>query len=404
MEGRNPYAMQDASTHAAMTGQAFNSITQGNMAGSNPYAMYGDNGFSTGFQGYDNYGGLLPPPFPGHSITYDRAPSQAQAGYHGDYPFDKGLAEAHGTSHGGPYTGGHDGGRGVPYAEGHDGGSGVPYGGRHARGRRGPHAGGHDGGCRRLHAGSHDGGRSGPYVEGHSQRRGAAYGQVRYDGRFRRPRPTNRAGRDGSFNTAPRNRVYLGRDDCLYLIERDTIAATDSTRRTLAYASQHHLLWAFGTTCGVRQRSLVQTKHREGQYLTWRDIAISRNFADDAKPTTVATSFATVTFRWLKGNRDEVQKRAETLSMVPRLPLAKDCRPPRLVAFVGLGGFEIGHARAYWEGSILTSSPDGLLAPRGAIWEHGGGAAMQRGSLLLMIQGQTSSGRRVSPLPPRGAL
>lgn len=40
MAGRNPYTMQDASTHAATTGQAFNGITQGNMAGSNPHDVW----------------------------------------------------------------------------------------------------------------------------------------------------------------------------------------------------------------------------------------------------------------------------------------------------------------------------------------------------------------------------
>jgi len=40
MAGRNPYKMQDASTHAAMTGQAFNGITHGNMAGSNPHDVW----------------------------------------------------------------------------------------------------------------------------------------------------------------------------------------------------------------------------------------------------------------------------------------------------------------------------------------------------------------------------
>ncbi|KAK1058114.1 hypothetical protein LTR12_000462 [Friedmanniomyces endolithicus] len=97
---------------------------------------------------------VFTPPQGDNSMTHRGMTSYSPAGYRVGYLFDEGTAGAHGTSHSGPYTGGHnrhgepyaaDDNRGhdIPYVEGHDERSGFPYAGEHHGGRRRSQAGGH---------------------------------------------------------------------------------------------------------------------------------------------------------------------------------------------------------------------------------------------------------------------
>jgi len=90
---------------------------------------------------------------------------------------------------------------------------------------------------------------------------------------------------------------YLSKYDLAALIEYDT---TFTISR--AVSEQHQLCWLLGFVCGVRPGSIGTSRHRKDQFLQVQDIQIKRS----GGPYNFQ---ATITFRWLKGYRDENRKR-----------------------------------------------------------------------------------------------
>ncbi|EON64493.1 hypothetical protein W97_03725 [Coniosporium apollinis CBS 100218] len=118
------------------------------------------------------------------------------------------------------------------------------------------------------------------------------------------------ANEHGGFNTTPYNKVYFGRAELLDLLDADM----DQTPNK-AVAENHHLAWLFGLVCEVRPGTLGQIHRRPDHFLRWEDITISRDVSDDRKTFTVK-----VTFRWLKGNRDNLATMNKRLKMTIRSP------------------------------------------------------------------------------------
>ena len=80
---------------------------------------------------------------------------------------------------------------------------------------------------------------------------------------------------EGKFNnTHVAPKVYFGRYELRQLLDWESI---HSLSREVS--EQHEMAWCLGCVCGIRPCSLAEVPRRPGQYLRWRDVAITRALA-----------------------------------------------------------------------------------------------------------------------------
>lgn len=90
----------------------------------------------------------------------------------------------------------------------------------------------------------------------------------------------------------------MSKYDLVALIEHDSASTVAPD-----VAQQQHLCWLLGYVCGVRPGSIGYSRKRTDQYLQWQDIVMTRT-----GPAASHNFKVQVTFRWLKGYRDEVRR------------------------------------------------------------------------------------------------
>ncbi|EME43751.1 hypothetical protein DOTSEDRAFT_23880 [Dothistroma septosporum NZE10] len=105
-------------------------------------------------------------------------------------------------------------------------------------------------------------------------------------------RALHMAFRDFNSTTAPVPKLYASKQDICNLIEFVTYADGN-----VAMSQQMVIAWLLGFVCGVRPGTIAEAKLRSGQYLRWEDIILKR--------TPTGNLEAIITFKWLKGWRDE---------------------------------------------------------------------------------------------------
>ncbi|KAL2070064.1 hypothetical protein VTL71DRAFT_14744 [Oculimacula yallundae] len=103
------------------------------------------------------------------------------------------------------------------------------------------------------------------------------------------------AGRKYGVNRNVAEKAYLGRRELEQLLEADMFRCP-----LMALAESFHLAWVLGCVCGVRPGSMAYSDGRQDQFLTWRDIVITRGKVPGLFDTKI-------TFRYLKGNRDDLE-------------------------------------------------------------------------------------------------
>ena len=113
--------------------------------------------------------------------------------------------------------------------------------------------------------------------------------------------------REYSVNREAVRKAYLGRTELLQLIDMDSLAAAN-----IAVAETHHLAWCIGCVCGVGLRTMGWAKDRKHQYLRWKYVKIDRSEAGKVD--------ATITFEYLKGNRDDAAVVLKPLVLCPMSP------------------------------------------------------------------------------------
>lgn len=104
-----------------------------------------------------------------------------------------------------------------------------------------------------------------------------------------------RIGRQLGLNRNRRIKTYFGRLELAQLLDWDTLRSP-----YLPLTESHHLAWCFGCVCGVRPGSIGWSKNHKDQFLSFRDITITRGSAS-------GTFNAKIQFRFLKGNRDNLE-------------------------------------------------------------------------------------------------
>lgn len=91
-------------------------------------------------------------------------------------------------------------------------------------------------------------------------------------------------------------KFYLTKYDLVMLLEYDMWIEQNSE-----LGHQHHLCWLMGFILGVRPGTIGFARGHQDQYLQWKDFDIQR--------TTTNNFRVKITFRWLKGYRDERRKK-----------------------------------------------------------------------------------------------
>jgi hypothetical protein len=79
------------------------------------------------------------------------------------------------------------------------------------------------------------------------------------------------AGRKYGVNRVAKGKVFLSRIELEILLEQDMVRSA-----YLPSTENHHLAWVLGCICGVRPGSIEWSYKREGQYLEWNDVVITR--------------------------------------------------------------------------------------------------------------------------------
>lgn len=102
--------------------------------------------------------------------------------------------------------------------------------------------------------------------------------------------------RKWNLSTEVRDKLYLTKYDMILLLEDDMWLS-----QAPEVAEQQHLCWLLGFVLGVRPGSIGFSKKRKDQYLQWKDIQLMRWKGNNFR--------VKITFRWLKGHRDEEKKR-----------------------------------------------------------------------------------------------
>jgi hypothetical protein len=119
-------------------------------------------------------------------------------------------------------------------------------------------------------------------------------------------------GNEGGVTHETKTKHCLGRDDYLYLIERDMVQVVEGpSPHPLDTTLTHHLIWCFGLITGVRPESLMGSADEidlDTAPLTWGDIHITRDL-DNAQDFTISLAF-----RRLKGHTASAANRGHKLT------------------------------------------------------------------------------------------